>query len=26
MPKVDFRDSIRAVLPSNGTTDAPIPA
>jgi hypothetical protein len=26
MPKGDFRDRIRAVLPSNGTTDAPIPA
>jgi hypothetical protein len=26
MPKGDFRDRIRAVLPSIGTTDAPIPA
>jgi hypothetical protein len=26
MPKGDFRDRIRAVLPSSGTTESPIPA
>jgi hypothetical protein len=26
MPKGDFRDRIRAVLPGSGASDAPIPA